>query len=95
MHDGPPPGTDHTTLAVFDAAINQRINDAEVSLSIEGPRNSDPGAERLDPMHLDGSITYGGYVSLQNPGHYLLILHTARPSRRDDPVRAIFVYQRS
>ncbi|WP_339913137.1 hypothetical protein [uncultured Brevundimonas sp.] len=95
MHDGPPPGTDHVTLAVFDATTNQRINDAQVSLSIEGPRNAGPGAGRLDPMHLDGSTTYGGYVSLQHPGRYLLIFHVARPGRRDDPVRAAFAYKRS
>ncbi|MEQ7154218.1 hypothetical protein [Brevundimonas aurifodinae] len=95
MHDGPPPGTDHVTLAVFDAATNRRIDDAEVSLSLRGPRNPGPGAGRLEPMPLDGSATYGGYVSLQQPGRYLLTFHVARPGRRDDPVRAVFAYERS
>jgi len=95
MHDGPPPGTDHVTLAVFDAATNQRIDDAEVSLSIKGPRNPGPGAGRLELMPLVGSATYGGYVSLRHPGRYLLTFHVARPGRRDHQVRAVFAYERS
>lgn len=68
MHDGPPPGTDHVTLAVCDAATNQRIDDAEVSLSIRRPRNPAPGTGRLEPIPLDGSATYGGYVRFSIPG---------------------------
>ncbi|MBU4135422.1 MAG: hypothetical protein Q7U72_13530 [Brevundimonas sp.] len=95
MHDGPPSGTDHVTLAVFDAATNRRIDDAEVSLSISGPHNPGPGAGPLELMPLDGFATYGGYVSLRRPGRYLLTFHVARPGRRDDPVRAVFAYERS
>lgn len=95
MHDGPPPGTDHVTLAVFDAPTNQRIDDVEVSLSIRGPRNPGPGAGRLEPMPQDGSTTYGTYVSLQHPGRYRLTFHVARAGRRDDPVMAVFAYERS
>ena len=46
-------------------------------------------------MPLDGFATYGTYVSLQHPGRYRLTFHVARPSRRDDPVRAVFAYERS
>lgn len=95
MHEGPPSGTDHVTLAVFDAATNRRIDDAEVSLSINGPHNPGPGAGPLELMPLDGFATYGGYVSLRRPGRYLLTFHVARPGRRDDPVRAVFAYERS
>ncbi|MBB3873057.1 hypothetical protein [Brevundimonas mediterranea] len=95
MHDGPPPRADHVTLAVFDAATNRRIDDAEVSLSISGPHNPGPGAGPLELMPLEGFATYGGYVSLQRPGRYVLTFNVERRGRRDEPVRAVFTYERS
>lgn len=46
-------------------------------------------------MPLDGFATYGGYVSLRHPGRYLLTFHVTPPGRRDDPIRAVFAYERS
>lgn len=81
MHGGPRGGADHVTLSVVDVVTNRRVGDAQVWLTVRGPHRSGGGAGALEAMTLEGETTYGGYV--------------ARPGRRDDPVRAEFLYERS
>lgn len=94
MHGGAPEGTDHITLAVFDAKTNARIDDAAVSLNVAGPGHPGHGTMQLEPMTVNGDTTYGGYVSLRHPGRYRLTYHVARAGRQHGPVKAVFVYER-
>ncbi len=95
MHGGAPEGTDHVTLAVFDAKTNARVDDAIVMLNVNGPGHPGHGTMPLEPMTVNGDTTYGGYVSLRHPGRYRLTFHVARAGRRHDPVKAVFAYERS
>lgn len=95
MHGGPRAGADHVTLSVVDVGTNRRVGDAQVWLTVRGPHGSRSEAGALEAMTLEGGTTYGGYVSLPRPGAYILTFHVARPGRRDNPVRAEFLYERA
>lgn len=95
MHGGAPEGTDHVTLAVFDAKTGVRVDDATVMLNIKSPGHLGHGTKPLESMTVNGDTTYGGYVSLRHPGRYRLTFHVAPAGRRHDPVKAVFAYERS
>jgi hypothetical protein len=95
MHRGPLPNSYRVTLAVFDTQTHARIDDAQVTLKLKGPGHGVGVVSMpLEPMTIAGATTYGGYVSLPGAARYQLTFEVARPDRRDNPVKARFVYYR-
>jgi hypothetical protein len=97
MHGGAPQDrySYHVTLAVFDAKTRTRIDDAEVTLKLAGPGHGlGVVSMRLEPMAIAGAMTYGGYVDLPKAARYDLTFEVARPDRRNNPVKARFIYER-
>ncbi len=68
MHGGVPRGPHeyHIVAAVFDAASGQRISDAVVTAEVSGLGLSG-SKQKLDPMQIAGTTTYGGFFDL--PGY--------------------------
>lgn len=71
MHDGVPAGKNryHMMVALFDDASGKRISVAGVKARVSEFGLS--GQEKkLDPMVIAGTVTYGNYFAMPNPGPY-------------------------
>jgi len=80
MHSGVPIGPHqyHVLAAIFDSASGARISDATVTAQISGLGLS--GArQKLEPMEISGTITYGGYFNLPGRDLYTVRLTIERP----------------
>ena len=77
MHGGVPRGPDyyHVNVTLWNHAANVPINNAQVSVQIQGggiePRN-------LEPMAV-GTGSYGGYVEMQKNRSYIIIVQVRTP----------------
>jgi hypothetical protein len=93
MHGGPPDRSIHDVhlvVAVLDASTGVRITDATLVaqiLELGGKRWS----IRLEPMTVNGALTYGGYASFVKASDYWIGVQIQRP-RRQHPVMARFTY---
>lgn len=76
MHDGISAGKNryHLVVALFDEKANgKRIGGAQVKARIS--EFGLPGQEKkLDPMLIAGTVTYGNYFAMPNPGPYRINL---------------------
>ncbi|HUX64496.1 hypothetical protein [Sulfuricella sp.] len=75
MHDGIPTGKNryHLVVALFDDASGKRISGAGVKARVS--EFGLPGQEKkLDPMVIAGTVTYGNYFTMPNPGPYRIHL---------------------
>ena len=76
MHDGIPAGKNryHLVVALFDEkASGKRISGAGVKARVS--EFGLPGQEKkLDPMVIAGTVTYGNYFAMPNPGPYRIHL---------------------
>jgi hypothetical protein len=63
MHRGPLAGPHayHITLALFDAKTGVRVTDAQVTYAISGPGHPGVGDMPMEPMTINGDVTYGAY----------------------------------
>jgi hypothetical protein len=82
MHGGAPGNRNsyHLTVALFDHATQKRIPDAQVTAAI---REIGLGETRrkLEPMRINGTISYGAYFDLEGTGPYRIRLEVKRPDR--------------
>lgn len=93
MHGGAPPhvGSHHVVVALFDAESGTRITDARVRAGI-GNRSSGHGsAQWLEPMLINGTVTYGGFLRTAERGSWRIHLEIQRPGRA--PTKAEFAYE--
>jgi hypothetical protein len=95
MHGGAPAqaGAYHVVLSVSDAKTGQKVEATDVALVLSGPGHPGRSATPLDPMTVNGALSYGGYVVLPDPGRYQLEFRV-RPPGHHQPTRARFVLQR-
>ena len=65
MHGGIPKGAHeyHLVAAVFDAPTGARVSDAIVTAEVSGLGLSG-SKQKLEPMQIAGTTTYGGFVDL-------------------------------
>lgn len=79
MHGGVPKGAHeyHLVAAVFDAASGARISDAVVTAEVSGLGLAG-GKEKLEPMQIAGTTTYGGFVDLPGFDLYTVKLTVER-----------------
>lgn len=77
MHDGVPAGKNryHLVVALFDDTSGKRISGAGIKIKARVSEFGFPGQEKkLDPMVIAGTVTYGNYFAMPNPGPYRIHL---------------------
>lgn len=91
MHGGPPVGQHayHLVLAVFDEASGLRIEDARASATVSGSGHIGRISLTLDPMVIENTVTYGGFVDMTGYERYEIEATIIVPDRAD-PVRVTF-----
>ncbi len=91
MHGGVPKGPHeyHLVVAVFDAASGARISDATVTAEVSGLGLSG-SKQKLEPMQIAGTTTYGGFVDL--PGFDLYTIKLAVERSGASPAVLQFKY---
>jgi len=93
MHGGPRFNESHLTVALFDAKSGERIREAEIRATVTDYRG--PAiAQKLEPMLIAGSLTYGNYFPMAGTGPYRIELVIQVPGRKR-PVEASFKWARS
>jgi hypothetical protein len=96
MHDGVSrPGVHdvHLLVAVFDSANGRRLRNVKVTARIHGTgRNL--GTVPLQPMTVNGALTYGGYATIGWEEDVMVLVDIWRPSRtpRTSTTTAQFEY---
>jgi hypothetical protein len=82
MHGGVPGSRKsyHLTVALFDHATQKRISDARVTAAL-GEIGMGETRRTLEPMRVDGTISYGAYLNLGGTGPYRVRLEVKRPDR--------------
>ncbi|MBY0349558.1 hypothetical protein [Tabrizicola sp.] len=85
MHGGVPDGRHqyHVILALFDAASGDRIETAQVALTIMGLGHT--GGTRLDlePMTIANTVTWGTFVELPGKDLYEMTFEVRTEGRKD------------
>lgn len=83
MHGGPPTGAHahHIVIALFDKPSGARIEDAQVTASVYGLGHVGGTRLTLEPMPIEGVITYGGFVTFPDTDEYTIDLEVRRPGQ--------------
>jgi hypothetical protein len=89
MHQATSRGNAHVMVALFDAATGDRIENAAVDLILRGERHSGARQLRLEPMRIEGALTYGGFAALGRDRYHLAI-EVRRPN--SSTARLTFIY---
>jgi hypothetical protein len=91
MHGGP--GTarhqQHIVVAVFDAQTGARVENARLSATISGLGHVGQQTIQLEPMTVENTITYGGFVTLSGNDRYDIAIEITVPGR-PSPVSVTF-----
>jgi hypothetical protein len=75
MHDAQPvaPHAQHLVVAIFNSVTGQRVTDAVVKADVSLPGHALP-EKPLEPMQIAGTVTYGNFFDLSQPGVYRIRL---------------------
>jgi hypothetical protein len=75
MHGAPPaaPHAQHLVVAIFNSVTGERMTDAVVNAEISLPGHVLP-EKPLEPMQIAGTVTYGNFFDLSQPGVYRIRL---------------------
>ena len=73
MHEPAAPHAQHLVVAIFNAVTGRRVADAVVSARISLPGHDLP-EKTLQPMAIAGTVTYGNFFDLSQPGVYRIRL---------------------
>lgn len=94
MHGGPPNGPHayHLIVALFDEESADRIEDAKVAAMVSGLGHVGQTNVALEPMLIDGTITYGAFIDLGALERFDIALTIIAPDR-PEPVRVDFENQ--
>ena len=90
LHGGAEPDakSHHIMVALFDAGSGARIADASVLASAGGAA----GAKPLEPMEVNGLMTYGNFFALGDRGVWHIRVEIALPGRAES-IAAQFAYE--
>lgn len=69
MHVAEPRGNAHVVIALYDEA-GARIEDAAIDAIISGERHRGGHQMRLEPMRIEGVVTYGAFLYLDENDRY-------------------------
>lgn len=91
MHGGAGTGRhqQHIVVAVFNAQTGARVEHARVSATIGGLGHVGQQTVELDPMTIESTVTYGGFVTLPGNDRYQIAVAIIVP-RRSRPVSVTF-----
>ncbi|UOK73785.1 hypothetical protein [Ancylobacter polymorphus] len=91
MHGGAGTGRhqQHIVVAVFDAQTAARIENARVSATIGGLGHVGQQTVELDPMRIENTVTYGGFITLPGNDRYEIVVTVIVPAR-SRPVSVTF-----
>lgn len=92
MHGGVPAGESHLLVALFDDKTGKRIDGAEVTATVTGPKRL-KSSKALESMTVAGALTYGNYFYLTGPGPYRIAVRVRLPDARQ--LTATFTWARS
>lgn len=70
----------HLVVALFDRRTGARITDASV-LARVGEERGRQATVRLEPMTVDGALTFGGYTDIRTVADYRIEVEVTRPGR--------------
>lgn len=93
-HGGLPAGREyhHILIALFDTQTDQRLVPASIDAEISGLGGMAAQFKKLEPMHVERTISYGNYFRF--PGRGIYRLHfSIRMTGLDHPVEAEFIYE--
>lgn len=92
MHGGVPSGdhVQHIVIALFDAPTGQRIENATVDAHVTGPGHIGTRIA-LEPMLIEGVVTYGGFVTMAGTDRYNIDLTVKKPGEAG-ATKISFVY---
>lgn len=94
LHGGTPEGrgSHHVVVALFDARTGARIVDAKVRGGVGDQSDNHAPDQELEPMPVDGAMSYGTFFLMQTPGLYRIHLEILRRGAAI-PVTAQFTYE--
>jgi hypothetical protein len=94
IYGAPPSAPDqyYVTIAVFDSASGQRVDDAAVTARVATASESGR-ARALQPITIAGSRSYGNYFAMGGTGPYKIAVSVKRPGS-PDIAQAQFEYER-
>lgn len=92
MHGGVPRGHAyrHVMIAIYDAGTKRRIDNAIVTAKV-ADLTEVPDVRTLEPMVIDGTVTYGNYFRMNGRGPYRIVVAIRRPGVAK-PAEASFEY---
>jgi hypothetical protein len=95
LHGGTPPASNshHIVIALFDARTGARITDARVRAGVGNRSYNHEPDKSLEPMEVNGAMSYGNFFLLQGDGVWRIHLEIRRPGATR-PVEANFGYER-
>jgi hypothetical protein len=74
----PTPHSHHLIVAIFNSVTGERVTDASVTAEVTQP-GFEPPEQRLEPMKIADTTTYGNFFDLARPGIYRIRLNISRP----------------
>lgn len=94
LHGGTPSysGSHHIVVAVFDAKTGARITDARIRAGVGDRSYNHEPDKSLEPMEINGMMTYGNFFLMQGAGVWRIHLQILRPGA-SRPVEADFAYE--
>lgn len=75
-----PSGTHHLVVTLYDNKITQRINDAKVE-AVVIPLGLAHQQKLLEPMQINGTMSYGNYFNMIGSGPFRIELRITRPGK--------------
>lgn len=93
MHDGPSARSDqyHVVVALFDAATEQRISDAQVAARVT-PLGLSGEEKALNAMPIGEAPSYGNFFNMAGKGPFRIVIQVRRPSMTGK-VEAVFEHR--
>ncbi len=93
MHGGAPRGRGsyHLTITLKDPASGKYIEDARVAATVR-ELNTAGKRKKLEPMRIDGTMTYGNYFVMKGEGPYRIDV-SITPAGATKPIEASFEHK--
>jgi hypothetical protein len=89
LHPSAPTGDAHLIVALFDAGTGARIQDAAVEAVVRGERHRALRRIRLEPMRINDTVTYGGFVSFARNDRYHVNVIARRPGSEETQLQFV------
>ena len=82
----------HIVVALFDSRTGVRITDARIRAGVIDRSNDHEPDITLEPMQVNGAMSYGNFFQMRGPGVWRIHLQILRPGM-STPVEADFGYE--